>query len=83
MFEHKFIGVGQIPKSQSIQVQSPIKFPFPNVNLVWTQWVKHGDTNKISIKIVYIAHARVCEFLESKQSDVETKWNGTHTKTCP
>jgi hypothetical protein len=32
----------------------------------------------MSIEIVYITHARVCEFLEGKQGDVETKWSGTH-----
>jgi hypothetical protein len=60
MFEHKFIGVGQIPKSQSIQFQSPMKSPFPNVDLVLTHRVRHGGTNKVSIEIVYIAHAHVC-----------------------
>jgi len=28
--------------------------------------VQHGGTNKMLIKIAYIAHARVCEFLEGK-----------------
>jgi hypothetical protein len=82
MFEHNFIGVGQIPKSQSIQVQSSIKSPFPNVDLVWTHRVRHEGTNKMSIEIVYIAHACMCEFFEGKQGDVKTKWSGTHTKTC-
>jgi hypothetical protein len=67
----------QIPKSQSIQVQSPIKSFFSNVDLVWTPELRHGGTNKVSIEIVYIAHAHVCEFLEGKRGDVETpvEWN--------
>jgi hypothetical protein len=83
MFEHKNIGVGQIPKSQSIQFQSLIKSPFPNVDLVWTRRVRHGGTNKVSIEIcVHSTCTCVCEFLEGKQGDVKTNWNGTHTKTC-
>jgi hypothetical protein len=46
--------------------------------------VKHGGTNKVSIEIAYIAHARVCEFLEGDRSDVETlvEWN-THKNLPP
>ncbi len=57
----------------------PNKSPFSNVDLVWTPKVKHGGTNKVSIEIVYIAHACVCEFLEGERSDVKTlvEWN-TH-----
>jgi hypothetical protein len=69
---YKFINMCQIFKSQSIQIQSPIKSFFSNVDLVWIPEVKHGGTNKVSIKIVYIAHAHVCEFLEGKWGDVET-----------
>ncbi len=74
---YKFINMRGIPKSQSIQVQSPIKSFFSNVDLVWTPEVRHGGTNKVSIKIVYIAHAHVREFLEGKWGDVETpmEWN--------
>jgi hypothetical protein len=66
-----------IPKSQSIQLQSPIKSCFQNVDLVWIPEVRHGGTNKVLIKIVYIAHAHVLEFLEGKWGDVETpmEWN--------
>ncbi len=47
------------------------------MDLVWTPRVMHGGTNKILIKIAYITHACVCEFLEGEQSDVETlvEWN--------
>jgi len=81
---YEFINMGQIPKSQSIQIQSPIKSPFSNVDLVWTPRVRHGGTNKVSIEIAYIAHARVCEFLEGDRSDVETlvEWN-THKNLPP
>jgi hypothetical protein len=48
---YKFISMGRVPKSQQIQVQSPIKFPFSNVDLVWTPRVKHGGTNKILIEM--------------------------------
>jgi hypothetical protein len=42
------------------------------VDLVWTPKARHGGTNKMSIKIAYITHAFVCEFLEGKRNDVET-----------
>jgi hypothetical protein len=61
---YKFTSMGWVPKSQSIQIQSPIKSPFLNVDLVWTLEVKHGATNKVPIEITYIPHAHVCEFLE-------------------
>ncbi len=53
------------------------KFPFSNVDLVWTPKVKYGGTNKVPIKIAYIPHAHVCEFLEGKQGDVQApvEWN--------
>jgi hypothetical protein len=67
--------MGWVPKSQSIQVQSPIQFPFSNVDLVWTPEMRHGGTNKVSIEIAYIAHA--CEFLEGERGDAKTlvEWN--------
>jgi len=37
----------------------PNKSPFSNVDLVWTLEVRHESTNKVSIDIVYIAHACV------------------------
>jgi hypothetical protein len=42
------------------------------VDLAWTLKVKHGAINIMFIKIVYITHAHVCEFLEGKWGDVET-----------
>jgi len=42
------------------------------VDLVWTPRARHGGTNKMSIKIAYITHACVCEFLKSEQNNVET-----------
>jgi len=47
------------------------------MDLVWTSKVKHEGTNKVLIKIAYIAHVGVCEFLEGEQDDVETlvEWN--------
>jgi hypothetical protein len=81
---YKFINMGWVPKSQLIQVQkSPIKFPFSNVDLVWTFRVKHGGTNKMSIKIVYITHAHVCEFLEGEQGDAKTLVVCNMHKICP
>ncbi len=56
---YMFISMGQISKSQSIQVQSPMKSPFSNVDLVWIPRVGHGGTNKVLMKIGYIAHAYV------------------------
>jgi hypothetical protein len=49
------------------------------VDLVWIPRVRYGGTNKVLIEIAYIAHERVCEFLEGERSDVETlvEWN-TH-----
>jgi hypothetical protein len=74
---YKFISMGRVPKSQSIQIQSPIKFPFSNVDLVWTPRVMHGGTNKVSIDIAYITHALVCEFLEGEGGGAKTlvEWN--------
>jgi hypothetical protein len=74
---YKFISMGRISKSQSIQVQSPIKSIFSNVDLVWIPKVGHGGPNKALIEIAYIAHTYVCDFLEGDRSDVETlvKWN--------
>ncbi len=47
------------------------------MNLVWTSKVRHGGKNKVLIKIAYIAHASVCEFLEGERDYVETlvEWN--------
>ncbi len=44
---------------------------------MWTLQMRHGSNNKVSIKIAYIAHAHVCEFLEGEQGDVKTlvEWN--------
>ncbi len=81
---YKFISMGQVPKSQQIWIQSPIKFPFSNVDLVWIPKVKHGGTNKVSIEIAYVTHARVCEVLEGEWGDAKTlvEWN-MHTNLPP
>ncbi len=63
---YKFINMGQIQKSQSIQVQSPIKYIFFKCGFGVDSWGEAWGTNKMSIEIAYIAHAHVCEFLESK-----------------
>jgi hypothetical protein len=44
---YEFLNMGQIPKSKSIQIQSPIKSFFWNVDLVWILKVKHGGINKV------------------------------------
>ncbi len=41
------------------------------MDLVWTLKVKHEVTNKVLIKIAYIAHVGVCEFLEGERDDVK------------
>jgi hypothetical protein len=71
MFLQVYKGMGQISKTKSIQVQSPIKSFFSSVDLAWTLEVRHGVRHG-AINIVYIAHAHVCEFLEGERGDVET-----------
>jgi hypothetical protein len=44
----------------------PTKSPFSNVDLVWILGVKHRGANTTSIKIAYIPHAHVFEFLEGE-----------------
>ncbi len=72
MFLQVYKCMGRISKSQSIQVQSPKKSSFSNVDFTWIPKVRHGAINIVLIKIVYIAHAHVYEFLEGEQGDVET-----------
>jgi hypothetical protein len=42
-----------------------------------------GGTNKMSIKIAYITHACVCEFLEGERNDVETPLEINMHKNLP
>jgi hypothetical protein len=46
--------------------------------------MRHGNTNKVSIKIAYITHAHVSKFLEGEQGGVKTlvEWN-THKNLPP
>jgi len=53
------------------------------MDLVWIPRVNHGGTNKMSIKIVYIAHAHVSKFFEDDKVMWKPQWSGTHTKTYP
>jgi hypothetical protein len=61
MYKH-----GLNSESQPIQVQSPTKTPFSNMDLVCILKVSHGGTNKVSIKILYITHAHVSKLLEEE-----------------
>jgi hypothetical protein len=40
--------MGRTPKFQAIEVQNPMKVPFSNKDLVWTNGVQHGGQNKIA-----------------------------------
>jgi hypothetical protein len=53
------------------------------VDVVWTLKVRHGGKNKVLIKIAYIAHANVCEFLEGERDDVETLLEWIMHKNLP
>ncbi len=50
---------------------------------MWTLKVRHGGKNKVLIKIAYIAHANVCEFLEGERDDVETLLEWIMHKNLP
>jgi len=70
LWVHIFISLGQIPKSQSIQVQSPTISSFSNVDLMWAPKVRHWGINKVSIDIAYITH--MSKFLEGEWGDGKT-----------
>jgi hypothetical protein len=47
------------------------------VDLVWKDGFRHGGQNKVAIETAYIPHARVSEFLQEEQGDMQTviEWN--------
>jgi hypothetical protein len=55
-------SMGQIPLSQSIEIQNPTKSHFSNVDLVLKNGFRHGGQSNVTIKIVYIPHDCVFEF---------------------
>ncbi len=70
-------SMGQIPLSQSIEIQNSTKSPFSNVDLVWKDGFKHGGQNKVAIETAYIPHVCVFEFLQGEWRDMQTtiEWN--------
>jgi len=69
--------MGRVPKSHSIHVQNPTKSPFSNKDLVWRSGLCHGRQNKVTIQFAYVPYARISEFLEGEQGDMNTpvEWN--------
>jgi hypothetical protein len=72
-------SMGQSPLSQSIKIQNPTKSHFLDVDLVWKDGFRHGGQNKVVIETAYISHARVFEFLQGEQGDMQTivEWNNS------
>jgi hypothetical protein len=64
--------MGKIPKFQAIEVQNPMKVPFSNKDLMWTNGVQHGAQNKMSTKIAHVPYVCVSIFLESEHKDMDT-----------
>jgi hypothetical protein len=60
--------MGRTRKFQAIEVQNPMKVPFSNKDLVWTNGVQHGGQNKIA----HVPYVCVSIFLESECKDVGT-----------
>jgi hypothetical protein len=49
------------------------KSPFLNVvDLVWKDGFRLGGQNKVAIETTFISHARVSDFLQGEQGDMQT-----------
>jgi hypothetical protein len=77
---NKFISMAQITINSSPKCN---KIPFSKCGFVVDSQSKARGTNKMSIKVAYIAHACVCEFLEGERSDVETPLKINMHKNLP
>jgi hypothetical protein len=64
-------NMGQTPLSQSIEIQNPTKSPFSNLDLVLKNGFRHGGQSNVTIKIAYIPHDRVFEFLQGERRDMQ------------
>jgi hypothetical protein len=42
------------------------------VDLVWKYGFRHGGQNKVVIETAFIPHARVSDFLQGEQGDMQT-----------
>jgi len=42
------------------------------VDLVWKDGFRHEGQNKVAIETAYIPHARVSDFLQGEQKDMQT-----------
>jgi len=49
--------MGRVSKSQYIEIQSPKKSPYNNMDLVWKKDVRHGGAHIIEVECAYIPHA--------------------------
>jgi hypothetical protein len=50
---------------------------------VWKNGFWHGGQNKVAIKVAYIPHGKVSEFLEGNEGTCKPQLNGKNIKTWP
>jgi hypothetical protein len=57
--------------------KTPPKSFFSNKDLVWMSRIHHGGQNKVNIQFAYVPYARILQFLEGEQGDMNTfvEWN--------
>jgi hypothetical protein len=69
--------MGHASKSQYIEIQTPKKSPFNNMDLVWKKDVRHGGAHIIEVECACITHARISELLNGERSheDSPMEWN--------
>jgi len=69
--------MGHASKSQFIEIQTPKKLPFNNMDLVWRKDVWHGSAHIIEVECAYIPHAQVLKFLNNEQNHEDSlmEWN--------
>jgi hypothetical protein len=75
-----FSNMGRTPKFQTIEAQNPMKVPFSNKDLVWTNGVQCGGKKKCQLKLA-MCHMFVSQFVWKVNTRIHAPlWSGTHIK---